>query len=444
MANIYVRSGAAGAATGADWANAYLTLKAAVDKPATSADTIWVADDHAESTTGAQVQYTYPATVGLKVLCANTHVTEPPTGLATSATVTVTGNLGFQWLLGFGYTYGISFFAGTGNSGAADITFAATAGQPASLIFENCNFSIVSTNAGADYIIAASGTAGKRVVFKGCSFSMGAAGQAIQLGVADQYFENCTLAAGTAPTNVFEVISTANHPKALISGCDFSGVAYTNLISVATTVSSQIIIRNCKLRASTNLTTANVAVMGSRFEAHNCNSGDTNYSIRVEDSLGLLTDETTIVRTGGASNGTTPLAWKVVTQAAANVLNPWISPEISIWNESIGSALTATIEIIHDSVTNLTDAEVWLEVEYMGTSGVPKTTVGSDGLATAITTPADQTISSETWTTTGLTNPNKQKLSVSFTPQEKGVVLVRVIVGKASKTLYIDPKLTIA
>jgi hypothetical protein len=37
----------------------------------------------------------------------------------------------------------------------------------------------------------------------------------------------------------------------------------------------------------------------------------------------------------------------------------------------------------------------------------------------------------------------KQKLSVSFTPQMKGVVKARIYVARASTTVYIDPLITI-
>ena len=104
----------------------------------------------------------------------------------------------------------------------------------------------------------------------------------------------------------------------------------------------------------------------------------------------------------------------------------------------------AAIEILHDSVTNLQDDEVWLEVEYLGTAGFPLSLFASDRMTDILSTPADQTTSSVAWTTTGLTNPNKQKLAVTFTPQEIGVVRCRVALAKPSYTVYVDPLLTVA
>ena len=43
-----------------------------------------------------------------------------------------------------------------------------------------------------------------------------------------------------------------------------------------------------------------------------------------------------------------------------------------------------------------------------------------------------------------MTNPNKQKLVTTQTPQEKGYYRCRVAVAKASYTVYADPKLAVA
>ena len=66
-----------------------------------------------------------------------------------------------------------------------------------------------------------------------------------------------------------------------------------------------------------------------------------------------------------------------------------------------------------------------------------------DSKTDILATGADQAASSVTWTTTGLTNPNKQALSVSFTPQMKGPVTATVYLALPSKTVYVDPVATI-
>jgi hypothetical protein len=176
----------------------------------------------------------------------------------------------------------------------------------------------------------------------------------------------------------------------------------------------------------------------------NCDSTDTNYRMQRSQYEGDVYSETTIVRTGGASDGTTGLAHKFVSSANAKFTFPLYGPELVIWNNTTGSSKTATIEFVHDSVTNLQDDEIWLEVEYLGTSGFPLALLTSDRMTNILSTPTDQTDSSATWTTTGLTNPNTQKLVVTFTPQEIGLIRARVVLAKESYTVYVDPLLTIA
>ena len=72
MANWYVWSGAtAGGGTGADWANAYLTLQAAVTGK-TAGDVFYVAHDHSQTQASA-LTITFPGTEAIpnRVYCVN-------------------------------------------------------------------------------------------------------------------------------------------------------------------------------------------------------------------------------------------------------------------------------------------------------------------------------------------------------------------------------------
>jgi hypothetical protein len=119
------------------------------------------------------------------------------------------------------------------------------------------------------------------------------------------------------------------------------------------------------------------------------------------------------------------------------------SQDIFVWNSAVGNPLTATVEIVTDNVT-LKDDEAWLEIEYLGSSAQPISTRVNDRKANLTATGSNQTSSSVTWTTTGLATPVKQKLEVTFTPQMAGYVIGRVVLAKASTTMYACPKMTIA
>lgn len=174
---------------------------------------------------------------------------------------------------------------------------------------------------------------------------------------------------------------------------------------------------------------------------YNCSAGSENYKLWIERVEGSIRDETTLIRSGGATDGVTSLSWKLVSTADSTYpASPLQTDDIVYQNNTTGSAITATVEILHDSATNLKDDEVWLELNYLGSSSTPIATLITDAKTDVLATAADQTASSVTWVTTGMTNPNKQKLSVTFTPQMKGMIIARVSLGKASKTIYVCPK----
>src|SRR3990167_972428 len=93
MAHVYVDSNAVGAGTGADWANSYTTLAAALTAKA-AGDNFWVSHDHAETQASAMT-LTSPGTAAspCKVMCVDSAGSVPPASadLATTATITTTG-----------------------------------------------------------------------------------------------------------------------------------------------------------------------------------------------------------------------------------------------------------------------------------------------------------------------------------------------------------------
>jgi hypothetical protein len=130
---------------------------------------------------------------------------------------------------------------------------------------------------------------------------------------------------------------------------------------------------------------------------------------------------------------------------ALPLYTPWSYGTISSAGSKTFTAYVA------NNTADLTDAEIWLEVEVMGTANSALTTMttdwrnsdgaGNDGTIT--TTPAaqtDDTISS--WT--GATLTYMQSLAVTATVGEEGVYRARIALAKPSSTVYIDPKITVS
>lgn len=446
MANIYVRSGASGANNGTSWANAYTTLVGA-SATWTNADTVWVAEDHAESQATAMT-VNFPSSPGMRLYCAADHVTEPPTALATTATVSIGAGSVAMSLNGYAYVYGIKFQGGTNNSASCVINVATSTTIGHGMRFVNCGFSLRSANASCTLNFGNQGNSANDEAFfdfDTCGVLFGSTSQAIKWGNGRVNWSGGGYidASGSTPTTLFRF--TAGAPSdLLIENADWSTEASTNLFDVSATCPSIAIMRNCKIPSGVAVSTGSQPGPGGVVVLmHNCDSGDTNYRLANARYAGTVVSETTIVRSGGASDGTTPMSWHMATSASAAFPSPPLaSPERAIWNETVGSSVTATVHVVTDNVT-LTDGEAWLEVIYPGNSGSTQGSVITDAKG-LLASASNQTSSSETWTTTGLTTPVKQQLSVTFTPQEKGALLWRVYIAKASTSVYVDPKIELS
>lgn len=448
MANFYVRSAAAGAGTGADWANAFTTLTAALSGRAAT-DVIWVANDHSESTAGA-VTLTCPTTPGLQILGVNTNSTEPPTALnSTPAAIVAVGASNSELIVnGFAYINAITFNGGTNASSSCRVSLGVAA-TPHGLVLDNCALVLrtASSTAFMPFGSAASSSSDDvSVRLINTTLKFGNAGQSLTMRGGRMHFKNVTLdSSGSTPTTLITGANACNG-SLLWEDSDLSGEAFTNLVNQSTFTSTyDITFRNCKLPASiVPVTGAHPGPGGLTLRMHNCDSADTHIRFEEDSYQGVLANKTGAwVRTGGATakDGT---AFSVfVFGVNANFFSPLRCIEFARYNNVIGSSQAAIVEILRDSVTNLTNANIWLELSYLGTSGVPQGTIGSDRAATIMTTPADHASSSVTWDTTGMANPKKQKLSVTFTAQEEGWLIGRVMVAINSSSIYVDPIMTV-
>lgn len=429
MANYYVYSGAGGAATGADWANAFLSLATAMSGK-TAGDIFWVAHDHAESN-AAVFSCASPGTEAIpcKVYCVNRAGSVPPVeaDLRTTATITVTGTFNMAMTGTVSECYGITFSGGTGAT-ATNINVASTANR--TWRFVNCVFKLGNT--GSSGRINMGGAAANQTILENCQFQFGSTGQAIS-ATGKVIWKN-TPNAIIGPTYPTGLLLCATNGSFFLEGIDLSG--FTGSLFAYAAFNSFITAKDCKFGSGTLNGSLISGSYGMDVIAIRCDSADTNYKAVRANYYGEQTVETTIVRTGGASDGTTPFAAKIITNTTPKWELPFEALPITIWNETIGTPITVTIQGIWGGGAVPTNKDIWIDVEYLGTSGFPlalkATSTVANGLATASNNPAG----SGTWG--GSTT--KFAMSVTFTPQEKGPITIYVKVGLASSTFYFDPK----
>jgi hypothetical protein len=278
---------------------------------------------------------------------------------------------------------------------------------------------------------------GSKAVLENTPLTFGSTSDQIRLGSSDFIWRDTASAvAGTAPTTLFDSNST-QACYGLLLNMDLSG--YSGTFVEAGSDSRKFKFENCKLHASATIAATPTSSAGY-IDVVNCDSGDTNYRVETYTYAGTVTTETTIIRTGGASDGTTPFAWKLVTTANSEWVAPLETLRIGIWNETVGSSVTVTVQGIWAGASVPNNDEIWIDVDYLGTSGFPLGTVATSNKASYLAVAAATAAGSGTWG--GSTT--KFALAASFTPQEKGQIYVTVKAAKISSTFYIDPKITLS
>jgi hypothetical protein len=449
MADLFLRSAdGSDSDGGTTWALAKATI-AGIEGVDSAGDHIFVADAHAESTASAitiDIAGT-PASPSWILCVDDTGDPASPSTLATTGAISTTGASNMT-INGSFYCYGIIFTCGS-TSSSTQLLFTPSADSVQ--VYEQCDFILGSTNASARIVFSAVSSIESHVEWRNCDVKFGNISQGINHNGGSFKWIGGSVLSGITPTTLFTATHSSRPGGLYIEGVDLTNLLFiTNIFTASAATHDPVVIRNCKLPSSWNasLVTGTIGAPGNRYEMYNCDSADTNYRLWIEDYAGSIKSETTIVRTGGASDGTTPISWKMASSANAEYpVISLVSTEMVKWLDTTGSK-TVSVEIVHDSQgagtgSDLQNDEIWLEVQYLGTSGFP---LGSfiSSAKTMLGTATDYTNSAETWTTAGLTTPVKQILSRTFTTAEKGFVHVKVHLGKASKTVYVDPELTVS
>jgi len=434
MANRYIRSGAGGAATGADWANAYLTMKAAFDTGA-GGDIFWIADDHSEST-GSTITLAITGTSAATpayVYCVDRTGSVPPVAADLRTTAVFATTAGASLSIGgapttYAYFYGIQWNINS------QIQMAV--GGDGWIRFDSCKFQLNNSISSGPIQVGALGTGTlNRIDWNNCTVEFSNTGQKIALqNTVFSWKDTASALLGTIPTFLF--LNTSAPSIGYIEGVDLSGAGSgKTLVGDATICPSRMYFKDCKLNASVTLAvTPSLPGLGEA-EFTRCDSGATNYRTEKYTYYGTQTVETTIVRTGGATDETTSIAWKIITTANSKWVFPFEAMPIAFFNETAGSPITVTIHGIWGDGAVPNDDEVWIDVEYLGSASDPQgsyaTSTKASNLSTGSALPSD----SSTWggSTTAF------KMSASFTAQQRGAVYVHVKAAKVSSTFYIDP-----
>jgi len=436
MATYYLWSGATGTASGADWTNAFTTLTAAATAANAEGDIIKV-----HKTT--QVVFTSVTfTAAVYLVCVDKDASDAlaemdgVTGYfqtTTTLTLAPSGSL---------YLYGLAIQS----TSAATRTVAIANADGVSVTAEKCRIGYVVANNGSARISGASTTDLQTFVrYIGCTFVMAGTGSYYESQGGKAEFIGCTVelyTGASAPTEFIKgTILDPGGCDIRMTGCDLSVLGSNSIVGSGTAAAVTVTLTQCKLGTSFVLlgTQSPANMANAEVFMFDCASGDTHGVFGYANGAGSVVSDTGIYYTTGAAGQ----SWKIVTTAACNFNNQFVTPFIDLYHTGT-SSITPYLEILRDgSATAYQDDEVWAVFTAKTTSGTALSTRYSDRM-TLLGTPANQDAGAGlgSWTgESGTAWSGKIDSGSAFTPAEAGHIRARVSVGEPSITVYVDPQI---
>lgn len=354
-------------------------------------DTFFVGDDHAETPSGnAQLACPGSNAAPCVILCVDHTVANPgSSNLKTTGTITTTG--GYYLVTGYFYIYGITLTCAVGDS--LYIGWEVDCNQ----YWDTCKLAI--TSGGGNHIILGGDTHQySKVTLSNTPISFGSTGNALGIGMTYVSWINTPNAVLTSvPTNLFDY-GYQSGGTLEVRGVDLSALGSGNIIfnSTSWNFTCKVYFIDCKLGASVQVASTPGAPGGPEIDLIRCDSGTATYRQEMYRYSGSMVQETTVVRTGGASDGTTTMSWKITTTANSRWIAPFITWPVGIWN-SVTGARTVTLVGIWNAAALPNNDDIWMTCEYLGSGSSPLTSVNSQGKASYLAVGAAQTTNSSAW-----------------------------------------------
>jgi hypothetical protein len=415
------------------WSTPHARLGNAVtwSQNASTGFNLFVASDHSEATASSlNISFNNLSTTTTQfVYCVNKS-NVPPTSANVTTGATLTGATAAGSTLswgGFKALNGLTIVGG----GGANATGPTMQGSGE---YYNCTFTLNSPGSAQSYF-PGSGLGVSVADYYNCTFNFNNAGDVISYNNSAfiaRYF-NCTFA-GTVPTTLHSGNGTGTN-YILMQGCDLSFMGAGKTI-VGSGASANAVIQDCKLGSGVTLQGApTISQLQPVLLNVRADSAADSYRQEKWNSRGSQVVETTIVRTGGASDGTTGISWKIVTTANPIWNTPFECIPIAIWNSNTAGTHTVTVFGIWGGGAVPNNDQIWADVEYLGTASFPQGVLATATKVNGLASGAALGTDTSTWG--GSTTPFK--ITVSITPTMIGYLNIVVKAATASTTFYIDP-----
>jgi hypothetical protein len=335
-------------------------------------NSFFISTIHAETQASAMT-LTSPGTYAAPACCycvAQSPGSVPPGSgdITTGTSITTTGNNAL-FLAGTAiYANGITFNAGSGVSWSA---FNFSAGWQK---LENCAIAKLGTSSEASSITTTYNTYAELV---NTTMQFGTVNDGLNFGAANFIWRNTPSAiqGATLPTNLIQGMGLG---LALIDGVDLSALGSgKTLVGNNASLNGCIVFKDCLLGSGVTTCIAQT-YPGINIDFITSDSAATNYRQERHNYSGVSTQSTTVYRSGGASDGTTPISVSIVTTANSKWILPFQSFPIAGWNTLTGATRTVTMYGIVNGAAVPNNDQCWLECEYFGSASSPMASFAND------------------------------------------------------------------
>lgn len=364
-----------------------------------SGDQIFVSSDHLGTAAAA---VTLPGTnVNVSVFSVSrTGATLPPTtaDLAAGATEQATGanniSLGGS---GIYYFNGLTFEAG--NAGATSSSIVSNGG---SVTCDNCTFWINNTATNSNITLNATSA-----VLSWVWNNVG-----VEFGNTNQGFGSITGAwtwngspspainnGGSIPAHLISANGGASSQQGVmwINNVDLSNL--NTAIQVGNTQSNRLIITNSKLNSAVVEYTSGAALStNDDLFATTVDNSDatTNYRMFHAYRFADVNSDSSVVRTGGASDGVTPISHRILAVSTPTPAYPGRGVSMLQRNTATGVSKTVTVYLIYNGAAVLDNAHLWLEVNALTNAGSPLGSITSSRVANLLAGTAATNLTTDT------------------------------------------------
>lgn len=373
----------------------------------TAGNTIFVGDDHDE-TQAAEIYLQGPGTPAAPcyVYCIDHTVSLPP-GSGNLKTTAVVNGPGTIALYGFWAVYGVIF-----QSNNLSTSFTINNNGAGTMRFDDCSFQMTASTGNTHFEIGG-GSGLCQVLLNNTTVSFGSSGQLIACNNVRLTWKNTQNAVqGVAPLRLFSYTSVAC--TIVLDGLDLSALT-TVIVDSNQNAPLNVTLTDCKLAAGVTVAASPILSGGAAVDVIRSDSAATIYQAQRYNYFGQQVPSIIVVRTGGASDGTTSVSYSITTSANALWDFPYEAFPIAIWNPVTGSTVTCTVHGIWNAAALPNNDQVWLDVEYLGSASSPLASFATGSKANNLATGTALAADTSAWDSEATARANSTAYSVGAT-----------------------------